>query len=238
MSKYARPKYKAENYEPFIVLMTGPPLSSKSTIACYLTKRLRVNALLSGYLFDYPPDEIAFINDKYSDEFIETRNKRKKCLNEIFRAYHKHGVSFIADSAFSSIISRQEYYEIIENEISLDSELEYSIILIWCHCKDDEILQKRIQQRRNDPYSHESSISNWKLVKELHDNYQDPISIRHRDCFPISKEAIEIVEVDSAKNEVKIHPSNNSPSELSVIISALIKDMNSYFESVFRNKRD
>lgn len=190
-------------YTDLAIILSGPNLSLKSTVAHYLRRALKIPAVESGYL------PSAFNADGTLSELL--RRKRRQFLTSIASHFAGLRLGLIIDAAFHSRSDRSVFYRDL-----LAVNTDIAIILLYVHCDDPEVREyRRVRRNSNALSTEKEAVSAEEVVLSL-DRYEKP----EAETQPDGRE-IPIIEVDTARMLVRPY-GRAAPADEGHIINRLI----------------
>jgi len=200
---------------PFVLLMTGPPLSLKTQTALRLSQFLRATLVESSYLGVYPgPSECRKLGAAGTKLRRSTvRARRHENMLTMARACVETGEPFILDSAYSSVESRRKVYALIADHT------RYRMVVVYCHCQDDLVLEQRLEYRKRDLFSPEPDLVDKKYLDAVRREYDRPIGGKPE---RFRGKPVEVVAFDTASRVAKVVLEKGRPSALATTIAGFL----------------
>jgi len=188
---------RLENDRPvaFAIMLCGPTLSLKSTVAGYVARRARVPVIAASTLHRYgqsAPHPAASASPPPSDAVTPraidsaSRERRRALVIDVLRTHVRLGVSVLLDDGFNRRERREEVYATLGGKLStlsrdqsseppaegkLNVAALYRLWIIECTCTDPAIRKARNDVRRADPLASEDAFTDeW--VAQLHAQFQ------------------------------------------------------------------
>lgn len=195
------PRTESDRAVAFAIMLCGPTLSLKSTVAGYLARRARVPVIAASTLHRYgPPDPPTVVGpakpiasaDRDAPEIearvidSASRERRRALVIDILRTHVRLGVSVLLDDGFNRRERREEVYAALRGkfagpvrdespataaEVKLNVAAAYRLWIVECTCTDPAIRKARNDVRRADPLATEDAFTD-SWVAQLHDQFQ------------------------------------------------------------------
>lgn len=200
---------------PYVILMTGPPLSLKTETALRLSRFLRAGVIQSSCLGRFPTDDelkglsLAEIRSR-RDAVRDIRHSR---ILSLARQCLILGTPFILDSAYSNRADRQAIYELVgEHE-------GFQVVVVYCHCHEKLVRDQRLEHRMTDPLSAEPELTDPNYLESVRAAYQEPIGLGG-DSWRGAP--LEIVDFDTAVRRAVVLPDASKATCLAGAIAGFL----------------
>lgn len=200
----------------FALLVTGPPLSLKTTVASRLSLYLRASLIESACLGSYPGQEATRnrLEQDIEKKRAKTRSRRHENMIALAGLHLRLGTSFILDSAYSRRERRQRVYKtVLEHE-------ECDLNVVYCHCDDTAVFEHRFNHRTENRLSPEPNSTDMEFLQELRSEYEPPVGTLQDEW---NGQRIEVIDFDTAKWKIEVHP---GPPKVSLLASTIVEFLN------------
>lgn len=190
-----------------IILFHGFPVCYKSTLAIHLEKKSGI-PLCATFMYGK-----VMVDGKWKSS---AREVRYVCLLKNAEEYLKTGVSVILDGNFSLKTMREKIYRLAD-------KYDYEIIILKTVCYDENIILRRLEERKENKSLIESDVNRFEIFKKLkNESERKPVE---KDKYVIRNKC-DIILTDTGKKVILINnPEKKEKTDL--IVKLLSEKLNS-----------
>lgn len=188
------------------ILMAGPPLCLKSTLADYLQQALDL-ALVRTSCLGVSTDDPSINKRRF-------RSRRHKRLSRIVSEYAAMGLGMIVDSGFGRAEYRRRMLRTL-GRAQPDNQPPYSIVFVYCNVEDERCLKVRWECRKQVMSSRlRHDLCGLTEVRDLFEPFE---ALTH----PIIGDPVPIIEVMTDSSTVKVRHAKDTSPDLQVELAAI-----------------